>query len=401
VAHAGGPARAEQEVDALGALLEESHRLPPDQLAPVVAAAARRLGAGAEALIYIVDFDQKLLIPLGGDDDVLDIEGTVAGRAYRLEQIVSTPRDDGSRSWIPLLDGADRHGVLRLDLDVPLDDDLERRARHFSTTVTELIVSKNALSDVIELARRRRDMDLAAELRWAFLPPLSFLCDFVEIAGVLQPAYEIAGDTFDYAVNGGVVHIGIFDAMGHGLEASRMANLAVGAYRHSRRQQRPLLEILTAIDEVIAEQFGPERFVTGQLATLDATSGILHFLSAGHPRPLLLRRDHVVGELPCDISVPIGLGGVEVQIAEISLEAGDRVVFYTDGVTEARSPGGEEFGVERLGDFVARAAAAHEPAAETVRRLILMVQAHESGNLRDDATVVVLGWPAPRPATAS
>jgi serine phosphatase RsbU (regulator of sigma subunit) len=69
------------------------------------------------------------------------------------------------------------------------------------------------------------------------------------------------------------------------------------------------------------------------------------------------------------------------------------VAFYTDGIIEARSPSGEEFGLSRLGDHLARAAAAHEKPAETVRRLLQSVQAHEAGALRDDATVLLLGWP--------
>src|SRR4051812_31583675 len=76
---------------------------------------------------------------------------------------------------------------------------------------------------------------------------------------------------------------------------------------------------------------------------------------------------------------------------ETTLEPGDRVVFYTDGVVAARAASGEQFGIDRLGEFIARAAAAHEPAAETVRRLIHSVLDHEAGNLHDDATVILLG----------
>ena len=101
-----------------------------------------------------------------------------------------------------------------------------------------LVVSKSSYGDNLVLTRRLRDMDLAAEMRWSMLPPLTFTNDRVALAGMLEPAYEIAGDAFDYAVNGDVAHVAIIDAMGHGLEASRMANLAVGSYRHSRRHAR-------------------------------------------------------------------------------------------------------------------------------------------------------------------
>lgn len=378
--------------DALALLLETSHRLAPDELPDAVTASAALLGARAAA-IFLVDYEQLWLMPFGVDDEPQSIEGTTAGRAYRNAETVVFDADGGSRLWLPLLDGSDRLGVIRLDLDDTTTPELEQRAQHLATVVAELVVSKSMYGDSLDLCRRRRDMDLAAELRWAMLPPLSFSNDRVEIAGVLEPAYEIAGDSFDYAVNGDVVHIALVDAVGHGLEASRIANLAIIAYRHSRRHNEDLMQTFRAMDLAIADQFAPERFVTGQLATLELSTGKLVFLSAGHPRPLLLRGGRCVGEIACDTSLPIGLGDVAALSAEVVLEPGDRVLFYTDGVVEARSDDGEEFGVDRLGDLATRAASAEETPAETARRLIHSVLAHEAGKLRDDATLLILGWP--------
>src|SRR5207248_280513 len=129
--------------------------------------------------------------------------------------------------------------------------------------------------DGIERTRRSDRLTLAAELRWSTLPPLTFSSDRVQISGILQPAYDIAGDTFDYAVNDDGACLAVLDAMGHGLEASRMATLAIGAYRQGRRQQRDLGELLSDIDEVMSEQFGDSRYVTGQLAQLDIGTGQL------------------------------------------------------------------------------------------------------------------------------
>jgi hypothetical protein len=113
------------------------------------------------------------------------------------------------------------------------------------------------------------------------------------------------GDAFDYGVSADTAHIAILDAMGHGLEASRIANLAVGAYRNARRRRQTLLGTYRFIDEVVAEQYGDEHFVTGQLAELDLPSGSLRWVSAGHPRPLLVRRKKVVGEIPTTSSLPL------------------------------------------------------------------------------------------------
>ena len=381
--------------EVLGSLLTLSHELQPDELPDAVLDHARRLGATA-AVMYLADLEQRVLVPLPVTDagvraEELDIDATLAGRAFRAQDVVVGEAEDGERRlWIPLLDGAERVGVLSVAL-ATVDPLSEQRFRWLASLVAELIVTKSAYGDTLLLARRRRTMKLASELRWAMLPPLSFTSPYVEISGVVEPAYEVAGDSFEYAVNGTTAHLAIFDAMGHGLEASRMANLAVGGHRHGRRHGLSLVEMFMAIDASIATAFGPEHFVTGQLATLDLVTGTLRFASGGHPRPLLLRGTAIVGELAGDVCTPMGLGRPPV-VTETQLEPGDRVIFYSDGVVEARSPAGEEFGLARLGDLLGRAAAAQEVPAETMRRLTHSVLAHEAGQLRDDATLLLVGW---------
>ena len=100
---------------------------------------------------------------------------------------------------------------------------------------------------------------------------------------MLEPAYDIAGDTFDYAVNGNILSLAVLDAMGHGLEASQIANLAVSEYRRGRQLELTLGELLHSMDDVVASQFGSSRFVTGQLAEFDLQSGRLTVVNAGHP----------------------------------------------------------------------------------------------------------------------
>ncbi len=273
----------------LGSLLEAGHRLAPDEVVPTVAAHFAALGM-IDLAVYLVDLDQRLLVPLAADStpaDRLDINATRPGLAFRTKEVLEEPAQagTGTRLWAPLVDGADRLGVLGVTVAVA-DSDTVRRARNLASITAGLVVSKSTHGDHLVLARRTRDMDLAAEMRWSMLPPLTFTNDRVAVAGMLEPAYEIAGDAFDYAVNGDLAHLAIVDAMGHGLEASRMANLAVGSYRHSRRRGLDLAETFSTMDQVVAEQLGPERFITGQLARLDLASGGLKWVNAGgtHPR---------------------------------------------------------------------------------------------------------------------
>lgn len=386
---------------AIGALLEGSHRLAPDDVAPAVSRCLASLGM-ADAGVYIVDLDQRTLVPVAGtaepSPEPVDIDGTLPGQAFRTEEVLheTLPGGAGVRLWIPLIDGADRVGVLGVTV-AEAGEVTVRRARHIASITASLVVSKSAFGDHLILTRRRRDTDLAAELRWSMLPPLTFTNDRVAVAGMLEPAYEIAGDAFDYAVNGSVAHVAILDAMGHGLEASRMANLAVGAYRHSRRHGLDLLATFTAIDSAVADQFGSEKFVTGQLARLDLDTGALNWVNAGHPHPLVWRDGQPLDDLRCETSLPMGLGSVPAGAAKVTLEPGDAVLFLTDGVIEARSPDGELFGRSRLARLWLQAKEEGDVPAETLRRLCHSVLDHQRGRLQDDATLLLVVWSGPRP----
>jgi serine phosphatase RsbU (regulator of sigma subunit) len=236
-------------------------------------------------------------------------------------------------------------------------------------------------------------MSLVAEMQWGLLPPLTYVTPKVVISALLEPAYEVAGDAFDYAVNGDTAHIAIIDPVGHDLTASVLAAVALGSYRHSRRARLGLTGSHAAMGAVIASQFGGERFVTGQLGELDCSTGRLRWLNAGHPPPLLVRGAKVVGALMCSPTPPFGIGEVvDVEIGTAALEPGDRVLFFTDGCVEGRNAAGEPFGDDRLADLLTRQTLAGRGAAETVRRLSQAVLAHQGNEPRDDATMVFLEW---------
>jgi serine phosphatase RsbU (regulator of sigma subunit) len=132
--------------------------------------------------------------------------------------------------------------------------------------------------------------------------------------------------------------------------------------------------------------------VTAVLAELNMDTGRLRYINAGHPAPVLLRAGRAVRELPGGRRMPLGLDDARVRIGEEGLEPGDRLLFYTDGVTEARDPDGEMFGVARLIEHAERHAAQGLPAAETLRRLAWAVARFHDGPAVDDATLVLAEW---------
>lgn len=385
------------EVDPLARLLSDARLVAPDQLPAVVAEAAALLGVRT-ATIYVIDYAQQVLVPVGGgESEVLSVDATVGGRAFRHVEIITVDTGNGPIVWVPLLDGVERLGVVRfsatLGTALPV-----RRLSDIAGLTAELLVSKQQYGDGLRIVRRREPMQLPAELQWQLLPPLTFGSDRVVISGILEPSYEIGGDSFDYAVNGDTAHVAVFDAMGHGLEASVLSTVAIGAYRNARRTGLDLLDMHRAIDTAIGLQFGPDRFVTGVLADVDLLTGVMKLIAAGHEGPLLLRGGKVVKHLAPPPALPFGLGDRSLETAEEHLQPGDRLLLYTDGVVEARDERGEFFGVERLGDFLVRESASGHPVPEILRRLSRALLAHQHGRLQDDATTLLVEWRLPDPA---
>jgi hypothetical protein len=127
----------------------------------------------------------------------------------------------------------------------------------------------------------------------------------VVITGGLEPAYDIGGDSVDYAVNGAAADLLVLDAVGHGLPAAVLAGVAIRAYRHARRNAADLPEIAAEVNAAIAAQFGHSLFATALLARLDLDTGRLRWINAGHPEPLIVRGSAVVHPPHCPPTRPL------------------------------------------------------------------------------------------------
>jgi serine phosphatase RsbU (regulator of sigma subunit) len=306
--------------------------------------------------------------------------------------------------WLPLLDGVERLGVLEVVVPgaEPLPEDEIARLGQLAHLSAELVLSNSQYTDSYEWVRRRNPMTLPAEMQHALLPPLTFGTTRVVISGLLAPAYEVGGDAFDYALNGNIAHVAVFDAVGHGLHASLLANLAVSCYRNSRRAGLPLDKCVEAIDSALADGFGVERYVTAVIAQLDIDTGYFRWINAGHPAPMLLREGHLVKELECEPGLPLGMGAltgpVSYEVCEEALQPGDRLLLVTDGVDEARTEDGSFFGRDRLAEFAAKELASGLPTPEVMRRLQAAILRYQTGQLQDDATTLFVEWLTGSPA---
>jgi serine phosphatase RsbU (regulator of sigma subunit) len=257
------------------------------------------------------------------------------------------------------------------------------------------LVAKRRYTDHWARARRSVPLSPAAEIQWDLLPPLTCTTAEVAVGGILEPAYDIGGDSFDYAVNQHVLQLAIVDAIGHGMPAVLMSTAAINSLRNSRRAGSALEAAYGVASGIIESQFGDSLFVTAQIASLDLATGLLTWVNAGHVPPLLIRNGAIAGELRCQPSLPLGLGGRVVETATTALQSGDRVLFYTDGLTEGRSPDGTRFGEERLADYLVRSSLDRVPVAETARRLAAHVMDHVGHGLDDDATILLVEYRGP------
>ncbi|MFB7668242.1 PP2C family protein-serine/threonine phosphatase [Kitasatospora sp. NPDC056138] len=409
----------------LGELLERSHKSAPGELPDLVGRIGSAMGL-TDATVFLADVQQSHLVPLpgaaasavggdgrsngrsdgrrsgdGGGDGAgaaLAVEGTLAGWAYRTESMRLSPGPE-LVLWLPLVDGVERIGVLRVTAPV-LDAATVERCRALASLVALVVTAKAAFSDVILQAVRTRRMSLQAELAWAFMPPRTLGTRDVTCSAVLEPAYEIGGDAFDHSLTDDSLRLAVVDAMGHDVASGLCSALALSCCRATRRSGGDLADITAAIDSAL-DQWIPDRLLTGVFADLDVARGELTWVNCGHPPPLLIRHHRVVpGALSRTARLPLGLGPdyqhPPSTIHRIQLEPGDRILIHTDGVTEARSRLGELFGEPRLIDTVVRATAAGEAAPEALRRLIRAILEHQNDRLTDDATILLAEW---HPAT--
>lgn len=239
-------------------------------------------------------------------------------------------------------------------------------------------------SDAVEAVRRRQAMSVAAEMQWAMLPARATSSVVCRLAGLLEPAYEIAGDAFDHAVADTGADVAVLDAMGHGQTATLCVSLAIAALRNARREGADPAQQAAAINRSLHEEFGGERFVSAALLRI-SDAGV-EAVNAGHPSIWRVRAGRAQPlELPADL--PLGLEPIATpRLHAVDATAGDRLVMLTDGVTDARPDAGGPWGEQRLAATLAELS--DVPPVLAVRALVDRVLGHRGAALGDDATVV-------------
>ncbi|MFB7757525.1 PP2C family protein-serine/threonine phosphatase [Streptomyces sp. NPDC056121] len=380
--------------------------------------------AAVEVSFLITDHGGKALVRLTGaagegdrwQPEQIELSGTVYDQVIRSQHMqmevgkrAGEVRSAPVRVLAPVTDRGDAIGVLELTLAAPPDRQTAQLISEAAHALAYVVIVNRRFTDLYEWGRRTTRLSLAAEIQHRLLPD-SFTCDAgrFTVAGALEPAHDIGGDTFDYTLDRRALHLSLTDAMGHDVQAALLATVVVGALRNARRAgadlvaqaedaHRAVAHYADHVHRAVADQsgrvhqaiaeHGGQAMVTGQLLRVALDTGHTAFINAGHVWPLRLR-DGKVQEIAPLVDLPFGVTpnpGYRVQ--SLDLRPGDRLVLLTDGMLEPHdSDSGLRNLIEQTRDWHPR------DAVRAFTEALLETTGHDP---RDDATVLCLDWPEP------
>jgi sigma-B regulation protein RsbU (phosphoserine phosphatase) len=239
------------------------------------------------------------------------------------------------------------------------------------------------------LRLQEQEFQQAREMQQSFLPREIPQIPGYEFSGAWRPARSVGGDYFDVLpLDGKELGLAIADVMGKGFAAALLMSNLQAAVRSCATQQLKPVDLCRRVNAQLCRNTSQDRFVTFFYSVLDPVAKRLSYTNAGHNAPILLRRDGSVERLSDGGPVMAMFADCGYDQGEVMLAAGDRLVLFTDGVTELRNAAGEEFSEDRLTDLVR----AHREESATDLRVKIFAAAAEYGGdeFQDDATLIVM-----------
>jgi len=251
---------------------------------------------------------------------------------------------------------------------------------------------REALAKTVQQQRDEllKDVELAAQVQRLFLPLGKPAIAGLEIAGMMQPARGVSGDYHDYIpIDAHTTQIIIADVSGKGVPAALLMSATAAAMRLEANHERNMLEQVERLNAGIHSVSDAERYVTLLIAEIDVLKRTLQYVNCGHNPALLFRATTGTLTRLNSSCPPIGLSPQEIcELASADLMAGDVVVFYTDGVTEAENRLGEEFGMERPSATVRRGSSL--PAEDLMVDIYNAAADFCGDEFDDDVTILVV-----------
>src|SRR3954451_17789183 len=332
----------------LGGLLAAVENASPVAAADVLAERLTDALGASEVSFLVADFSGRALVRLGHADSAaasrtqgretaerVPLAGSPHGRALAGQTLEVEADAHGVRLFAPVTNRGEAIGVLQLTLPRHPDEQTLTDVALAAHMLAYVIIANRRFTDLFEWGQRSVRLSLAAEIQHRLLPG-AFTCEAGQftLAAWLDPSGDIAGDTFDFAMERDTLHLSMTDAMGHSVNASVLATVLVGGLRNARRAGVALREQARLASAGLGDYVGWGQFVTGQVARIDLRAQTATVVNAGHPLPLRLR-DGRVQPVPLNAAPPFGvLPGCKYRVQPLPLAAGDRLIFITDGMLE-------------------------------------------------------------------
>jgi serine phosphatase RsbU (regulator of sigma subunit) len=382
----------------LNVLLGAVEAAPPVAAGEVVGAALGKALGARDVSFLIADYSGRSLIRLGhlprdataaGSDrergDAVPLNETPHGRALTEQEVQIVGDGDSFRLLAPVTSRGEAVGVLELTLDAPPDEHAIAGVALAAHTLAYVVIANRRFTDLYEWGQRSTPLSLEAEIQHRLLPSSYTLeASQFTLAGWLEPAGDVGGDTFDFSLERDTLHLSMTDAMGHTLDAALLATVLVGALRNARRRGVDLAEQASFAHGALTSYAADGQFATGQLVRIDLPTGTARIVNAGHPAPIRIR-DGRAERVTLGTDLPFAaLSSATYRVQELPLRAGDRLVFLTDGMLERNAAA-----VDALSILTAsRPLHPREAVQDLTRRVVEAC----SGTLRDDATILCLDW---------
>ena len=297
-----------------------------------------------------------------------------------------------ARLVVPLVTGGRALGFLLLGEKLS-EEPYGREDKELLVTVAAQVAIALDYAHLIEQAAEqaalRREIQIAQEVQAQLFPHERPALSTLRYAGVCRAARGVGGDFYDFLpLTGDRLGVALADIAGKGLPAALlMASLQALLRSHAPTHAGDLAALGHELNRHLVETTDGARFATLFFGVYDDAARTLRYLNAGHLPPIVLRRDAAAHRLEPSGTVLGLFPSQRYEEQSVSLEPGDRLVVFTDGITEAEAPGGEMFGEERLLDSLRRLS--HLPAEELPQRLLAEVTAFVGrSHQQDDITVI-------------
>lgn len=347
-----------------------SRQLDTDRLFGALGEMFERMSMAVGYRLYLCDPESRELtvrveggtgaLPSPDDDELAQLALRERWTMYlRANGTANNEPKEVAELAIPLLSGKHSIGVIRIGRkqDKQLYDDdtltiLQTLAQHASVAID----NANLYARLAAQERMAQEMTLAREIQQSMLPHTAPQLAGYTIVGGSSPALEVGGDYFDYIQQDERCYLLIGDVSGKGVPAALIMSI-VRALMHTYLEfEAAPVEVLRRVNRNISYDLDPEMFVTLSAVELDVQQHTLRFGRAGHEPLLIVNADGRAEQLS-----PAGtaLGMLEIEVfdsiiaeSKYTLNPGDTLVLYTDGITEAQNVDKEEFGYDRLIKFV-------------------------------------------------